>query len=43
MSMALPVIERLLEIVRYGTAILSYEAMAGCVLWISEKAHYGRG
>ena len=43
MSMALPVIQRLLEIVRYGTAILSYEAMAGCIALDQRKAHYGQG
>ena len=31
MSMALPVIQRLLEIVEHGIVILSYEALVGCV------------
>ena len=43
MSMALPVIQRLLEIVWYGTAILSYEAMAGCIALDQRQAHYGQG
>lgn len=43
MSMALSVIQRLLEIVRYGTAVLSYEAMAGCIALDQRQAHYGQG
>jgi histidine ammonia-lyase len=31
MSMALPVIQRLLEIVEHGIVILGYEALVGCV------------
>ena len=31
MSMALPVIQRLLEIVEHGIVILGYEALVGCI------------
>jgi len=43
MSMALPVIQRLLEIVEHGIAVLSYEALAGCVALDQRKATYGEG
>ena len=43
MSMALPVIQRLLEIVQHGIALLSYEALAGCVALDQRRASYGEG
>ena len=43
MSMALPVIQRLLEIVQHGIAVLSYEALAGCIALDQRDAAYGEG
>ena len=43
MSMALPVIQRLMEIVQHGIALLSYEALAGCVALDQRRARYGEG
>jgi histidine ammonia-lyase len=43
MSMALPVIQRLLEIVEHGIAIFGYEALAGCVALDQRNARYGQG
>jgi histidine ammonia-lyase len=43
MSMAVPVIQRLLEIVRLGVAVLTYEALAGCVALDQRQAVFGVG
>ena len=43
MSMALPVIQRLLEIVQHGIVVLSYEALAGCIALDQRNATYGEG
>jgi histidine ammonia-lyase len=43
MSMAVPVIQRLLEIVRLGVAVLTYEALAGCVALDQRQAVFGAG
>ena len=43
MSMALPVIQRLLEIVQHGIVVLSYEALAGCIALDQRNTTYGEG